>query len=481
MLKNYQIPKDFLWGGAIAANQAEGAHDKGGKGKSIADVHKYYPNKSNSEIQMEQQNGMTVSQIEDNLADKEGYYPKRHGIDFYHTYYDDLALLAEMGFKNFRTSIDWTRIFPTGEEEEPNEEGLKFYDKLIDRIIELGMEPIISILHYETPINISLKYGGWHNRKVADLFYKYGKVVLDRYKDKVKYWIVINQINLVGFEPFNSTAIPYDAVDDYEEATFQAIHNQFVASAKLKKYAEVVNPEMQIGTMVSDVTVYPASSKPDDVELAFKKNRMEYYYTDVQFFGEYPQYALNYFKENNIHIDITEEDKQILKENTMDYLAISYYYTDTADASKNTLKQTSTTPNPNVESSPWGWAIDPQGLYISLSTYWDRYKKPLMIAENGLGMYDEMEDGKIHDDYRIEYLSAHLSAMKEAMYDGADIFAYCAWGPIDIVSCSSAQMNKRYGFIHVDLDNEGKGSGKRMKKDSFDWYKKVIETNGAEL
>lgn len=481
MFKDYQMPKDFLWGGAIAANQAEGAFQVDGKGISLADVHKYYPDKTNAEISQEQIKGMSVADIQANLADTDSYYPKRHGIDFYHTYPEDLALLKELGFKTFRTSIDWTRIFPTGEEETPNEAGLAYYDRLIDKIIELGMEPIITILHYETPIQISLKYGGWNNRKVVDLFVKYGKVLLERYKEKVKYWIVINQINLIQFEPFNSTAIPYDTVDNYEEASFQAIHHQFIASAQLVAYAKKINPQMQMGTMVADCTAYPFSCKPDDVILAMKRNRMEYFYTDVQFRGEYPQYALNYFEEHGIEIDITLEDQQILKENTMDYLAISYYYSQMVNSEKNSMNPASVTPNPTLKVNPWGWAVDPQGLYNSLSQYWDRYGKPMIIAENGFGMYDKVTDGQIHDDYRISYLSEHIQQMKKAMYDGVDVIAYCAWGPIDIISCSSAQMEKRYGFVYVDLDNEGKGTGKRMKKDSFNWYQKVIATNGEEI
>ncbi|MGY3779459.1 glycoside hydrolase family 1 protein [Isobaculum melis] len=481
MSKNYQMPADFLWGGAIAANQAEGAFKVDGKGISLADLHRYYPEKSNAEISAAQHQGMSVADVKANLADQVGYYPKRHGIDFYHTYPEDLALLKEMGFKTFRTSIDWTKIFPTGEESEPNEAGLAYYDRLIDNIIELGMEPIMTILHYETPVEITLKYGGWNNREVIDLFVKYGKAVLDRYQDRVKYWIVINQINLIQFEPFNSTAIPYDTVDNYEEASYQAVHNQFVASAKIAEYARTLNPKLMMGTMVADCTAYPFSCNPDDVILAMKHNRMEYFYTDVQFNGAYPQYALNYFKENNIQLDIREEDKELLKANTMDYLAISYYYSQMVDATKNTIKADSITANPNLKANPWGWAVDPQGLYNSLSQYWDRYHKQIIIAENGFGMYDELVDGKVHDDYRISYLSEHIAQMKNAMYDGVEVIAYCAWGPIDIVSCSSAQMEKRYGFVYVDLDNEGQGSGKRIKKDSFDWYKKVIASNGEHL
>jgi 6-phospho-beta-glucosidase len=343
------------------------------------------------------------------------------------------------------------------------------------------MEPIITILHYETPVEITLKYGGWNNRNVIDLFVKYGKVVLERYQSKVKYWIVINQVNLIQFEPFNSTAIPYDTVDNYEEASFQAVHHQFVACAKLAAYAKTINPDMMIGTMMADCTAYPYSCDPEDVNLALRRNRMQYFYTDVQFQGEYPQYALNYFAENDIHLDITAEDKKILKDHPMDYLALSYYYSQMVDASKNTMSPSSVTPNPNLKANPWGWAVDPQGLYNSLSQYWDRYHKAIIIAENGFGMYDKLEDGQVHDDYRISYLSEHVAQMKRAMYDGVDVIAYCAWGPIDIISCSSAQMEKRYGFIYVDLDNEGQGSGQRIKKDSFEWYKQVIASNGETL
>lgn len=480
-MKNYEIPKNFLWGGAIAANQAEGAFKVDGKGMSLADLHNYYPEKSNEEICEAQHKGMSMTQIKANMEDTTGYYPKRHGIDFYHTYPEDLELLADMGFKTFRTSIDWTRIFPTGEDEEPNPLGLAYYDKLISKIIDLGMEPIITLLHYETPVNITLKYGGWNNRKVVDLFVKYGKVILERYKDQVNYWIAINQINLIQFEPFNSTAIPYDTVENFEEAAFQAIHHQFIATAKLHQFSKKIRPQMNFGTMVADCTAYPFSCAPDDVILALKKNRMQYFYTDVQFRGEYPQYALNYFAERNIQLVITEEDKKLLKENSLDYLALSYYYSQMVDATKNNMNPASMTPNPNLEVNPWGWAVDPQGLYNSLCQYWDRYHKSIIIAENGFGMYDELKDGKIHDEYRIAYLSEHISQMKRAMYDGVDVIAYCAWGPIDIISCSSAQMEKRYGFIYVDLDNTGNGSGERIKKDSYDWYKQIIKTNASEL
>ncbi|MFT9373660.1 glycoside hydrolase family 1 protein [Liquorilactobacillus hordei] len=482
MSKNFSMPKNFLWGGAIAANQAEGAFGVDGKGISLADVHKYYPDKTNEEIQVLQHKGMTKKQVEANIKDKEGYYPKRHGIDFYHSYPQDLKLLSEMGFKTFRTSIDWTRIFPTGDEEKPNEAGLKYYDNLIDKVIELGMEPIITMLHYETPINITLKYGGWNNRDVIPLFVKYGKVLLERYQKKVKYWIIINQINLIQFEPFNSTAICYDQVDNYLEAKYQAIHNQFVASAEIVKFGKQLNTALKLGTMVADSTAYPFSCKPEDVILALERNRMQYFYTDVQLRGVYPQAALNYFKENHINLKIQESDLKLLKKNTMDFLAVSYYYSQMVNSEKNDMDPLTTESNPYIKANPWGWGVDPLGLYNTLSQYWDRYQKPIMIAENGFGMYDKLSvDGKIHDQYRISYLAGHIAAMKKAIYNGADIFAYCAWGPIDIVSCSSAQMGKRYGFVYVDLDDKGQGSGRRIRKDSFSWYQHVIATNGAEL
>lgn len=477
-MSQYQdgFPDHFLWGGAVAANQCEGAFDVGGKGMSLADVHRYDPDQDITKHDSD----VTLAQVKAAIEDKIGYYPKRHGIDFYHTYKDDLKLLAEMGFKTFRTSIDWSRIFPNGDELEPNEEGLAFYDRLIDEILHLGMEPIITMLHYETPLNITLKYGGWHNRKVVDMFTRYGEVLLRRYQDKVKYWIVINQINLMYHESFNSVAICKDQVENVDEAKYQAIHHQFVVSAIIVEKAREINPDMKIGTMLADCTAYPESCDPDDVVMALKRNRLQYFFTDVQFRGEYPGYMKRFFAENNYDIKVEPGDAEILKKNTMDYLAISYYYSSMV-SSKNSMNPADTSKNPHLKANPWGWAIDPKGLYHALCQYYDRYQVPLMIAENGLGMYDKLEDGTVHDDYRISYLSQHIAQMKEAIKDGVEVFAYCAWGPIDIVSCSSAEREKRYGFIYVDLDNLGNGTGKRMKKDSFYWYKNVIATNGKEL
>lgn len=474
------FPKGFLWGGAVAANQIEGGFGLDGKGLSVADVHLYNPELDIKTASQESE--MTLAEVKRAMLDEEGYYPKRHGIDFYHTYKEDLKLLAEMGFTTFRTSIDWSRIFPNGDDAEPNELGLQFYDRLIDECLALGMEPIITMLHYETPLAITLNYGGWNNREVIELFAKYGEVLLKRYKDKVKYWIVINQINLVHLESFNSIAICEDQVENNEEAKYQAIHNQLVASALIVKKAREINPIFQMGTMLADCMASPFSCAPDDVVLAMKRNRMQYFFTDVQFRGAYPVYMRRYFAENQLDLQEEPADEILLRENTMDYLAISYYYSQTVSAKENGMDPTDVMENPHLKANPWGWAIDAKGFYNCLSQYYDRYQVPLMIAENGFGMYDKVEEnGEINDDYRIAYLSEHLTQLKEAIKDGVEVIAYCAWGPIDIVSCSSAEMEKRYGFIYVDLDNFGKGTGKRLKKKSFDWYKTVIASNGEIL
>ncbi|MBC1472536.1 glycoside hydrolase family 1 protein [Listeria seeligeri] len=475
------FPENFLWGGAIAASQADGAFDIGGKQPNTSDVQPYLKGLSNQEIQQLEKQGMTLKQVTKNLNDTSSYYPKRYGIDFYHTFESDLELLAEMGFRTFRTSIDWSRIFPNGTETEPNEVALDYYDRLIDKMLSLNIEPIITMLHYETPINVTLDYGGWQNKQVIDMFERYGKTLLERFGNKVKYWIVINQINMIQVEPFLSLAICNDQYENMEQAEYQAVHNQLVASAKIRKYAKKLPFDLEIGTMVADGTVYPYSCKPDDVILAMKHNRMQYLFTDVQFNGAYPQYAKNYFTENDISINITPDEISLLKENTMDYLAISYYFSQMVNSDIDSEKPESTSSNPNLIENAWGWNIDPQGLYNTLSQYADRYHKPIIIAENGFGAYDEIVDGKIHDDYRIDYLSKHIEQIGRAIYDGVEVIAFCAWGPIDIVSCSSQQMSKRYGFIYVDIDDEGNGTKKRIKKDSFNWYKEVIHTNGANI
>ena len=467
------FPKDFLWGGAIAANQAEGAWDVDGKGWCVADINEFLPDvdlekKSNMEI--------TTAYIKEAMNSTERIFPKRWGIDFYHTYKDDLKLLSELGLKTFRTSINWARIFPNGDESEPNETGLQFYDDLFDEIIKNGMEPMITMSHYEMPIHLTTSYKGWYSREVIDFFVRYGQVLLDRYHDKVKKWIVVNQINLIVHESFNHLGIPEDAVEDLLSAKYQGVHNEMVASALITKYAHAHYPDNEIGMMLCGGPSYAASSKAEDVLAALKLNQMEYFFADVLLRGRYPGYAFRYFDDKGIHITFGENDEEALK-HTADFMSFSYYYTQICDQDSYD-KDLGPHRNKELPANPWGWTIDPIGLRILLNDFYDRYQCPIYITENGIGYFDKLENGSIHDSYRIEYYRDHIRAMKEAIKDGVDLRGYYAWGPIDIVSCSSSEMSKRYGFIYVDSDDYGKGSGKRIKKDSFAWYQKVIRSNG---
>lgn len=467
--------KDFLWGGAFAACQSEGEFDKDGRGLSTADIHLY--TKDLDRANVTEEGGGTLEDVLAKAADKVGYYPKRYGINFYHTYKEDLALLKEMGFQCFRTSISWSRIFPKGDEAEPNEEGLKFYDRLIDEIIKDGMVPIITMSHYDMPLYLASEYGGFANRKVIDFFVNYATVLLKRFKGKVKYWIVCNQVNLVPMVQFGSLGLCNGQDENMEQLMYQAVHHQFVACAKVKALGKEIDPEAHLGTMVADGTFYPASCRPEDIVYTMKHNRMQYFFTDVQLQGEYPIYAIRYFQDNNVKIVIEDGDEEIIKNNPMEFLAISYYASRMIDAETGKVSQ-----NPHLKPTPWEWRMDPLGLYNSLSQYWDRYGIPLLIAENGFGAIDKIEeDGKIHDEYRIDYLRQHIEQLKECSKDGVELIAYCAWGPIDIVSSSTGEMSKRYGMVYVDRDDFGKGSQERIKKDSFYWYQHVIETNGEEL
>lgn len=476
------FPKDFLWGGAIAANQAEGAWNIDGKGPSIADIEILPETYSRKKIVGFKH---TKEDIEYALKDTEGYYPRRSAIDFYHTYKEDLALMAEMGFKCFRTSFNWTRIFPKGIENEPNEAGLKFYDEMLDEMIRLGIEPVMTITHYEIPVYLVTEYNGFLSKKVVNAYVKYAKTLFDRYHDKVKYWILFNQTNcLGGWGEFASLGL----LEGYSENdVYQAVHHQFVAGAEAVKYAHTNYPNLKIGVMLGDDTRYPRTCKPEDVFAATQVNRMrQFFFSDVPVRGEYPGYALRYFKDHNIHIDVSSDEEILLKENIVDFVSFSYYFTQTIAAKSNTVDASAASPqedtsNPYIEKTIWGWGIDPLGFRNSLNQYWDRYQKPIFIAENGLGALDEVIDDKIHDDYRISYLKENIRAMKEAIKDGVDVFGYASWGPIDIISCSQGEMSKRYGYVYVDIDDRGNGTRKRLRKDSFYWYQHVIETNGEEL
>lgn len=472
-----KFPEAFFWGGAVAANQLEGAYQEGGKGLSVADINQF---RDDIDIKKKSNKEIATEDIEFAIQDQAGRYPKREGIDFYHTFREDIKLLAETGMNSFRTSISWARIFPKGDELIPNEEGLRFYDELIDCLLENGMEPLITISHYEMPLHLTTEYNGWSNRKMIDFFVRFSEVLFDRYQNKVKYWILVNQMNLITHESFNHLGIPSDKVKNLKQAKYQGVHNELVACARATKIAKKINPEMQIGMMSYYGNLYPATCKPEDILSALKNNQMEYFYSDVLARGQYPSYAYRFFEEQGIDIVFGEKDEEDFK-NTVDFISYSYYYTRIISAENAHLDDPASS-NPYLKASDWGWAIDPIGLRVSLNEYYDRYQLPIMITENGMGFYETLDkDGQIHDEYRIDFLRQHIQQMKEAIYDGVELIGYYPWGPIDLVSCSSSEMSKRYGFIYVDLDDYGHGTGKRVRKLSFDWYKQVTASNGEEL
>ncbi|MCT0497895.1 6-phospho-beta-glucosidase [Lactococcus cremoris] len=476
------LKKDFLWGGAVAAHQLEGGWNAGGKGVSVADV------------MTAGSNGVEIK-ITNGVIEGENY-PNHEAIDFYHHYKEDVALFAELGLNCFRTSIAWTRIFPKGDESEPNEEGLQFYDDLFDECLKNGIEPVITLSHFELPYHLVTEYGGFRNRKLIDFFFHFSEVVMNRYKDKVKYWMTFNEINnqanfMRDFAPFTNSGLKFPegaSEKEREEIMYQAAHYELVASAKVVELGHKINPDFQIGCMIAMCPIYPATCKPEDMMASTVTMQRRYWFADVHVRGHYPSYLKAYFESKEFKLDISDEDLEVLKNGKVDYIGFSYYmsfvikdhgkaptfdYNEDKDLVKNNY----------VKDSEWGWQIDPLGLRYAMNWFYERYEKPLFIVENGFGAVDEVEaDGSIHDPYRIEYLKAHIESMKEAVeYDGVDLMGYTPWGFIDLVSAGTGEMKKRYGVIYVDKDNEGNGTLKRSKKDSFDWYQKVIATNGEEL
>jgi 6-phospho-beta-glucosidase len=479
------FPEVFLWGGATAANQLEGAYNEGGKGLSIFDMVTFVPKEERTnEIEMDVK---SKKELENLLAGKGGNnFPKRRGIDFYHRFKEDIALFAEMGFKTFRMSISWPRIFPNGDDREPNEEGLEFYDKVFDELLKYGIEPLVTLSHYEIPLNLVQKYNGWADRRTVEFFVHYAETVFNRDKGKVKYWLTFNEINISTISPYIGSGILIDEVENKEQTVYQALHHQFVASARAVKAGHAIIPNSMIGCMLARMEVYPETCNPDDVLEALKEDQMNLFFTDVQVRGYYPSYMLSYFEENNIKIEMLPGDEEILLQHPVDFLSFSYYMTMVASGAPGKKKEKgnffSGVKNPYLAASDWGWQIDPKGLRITLKKMYDRYQVPLFIVENGLGAYDRVEeDGSINDDYRIEYLRAHIEQMKEAIYEGVDLIGYTTWGCIDLISAGTSEMSKRYGFIYVDQDDYGNGTLARTKKKSFDWYKNVIATNGEQL
>ena len=475
------LPQNFLWGGAVAAHQLEGGWNEGDKGPSVSDV------------LTAGANGVP-RRITDGVLPGERY-PNHDAIDFYHTYKDDIKLFAEMGFKCFRTSIAWTRIFPEGDEEAPNEAGLQFYDDLFDELLKYGIEPVITLSHFEMPYHLAKEYGGWLDRRVIGFFVRYAETVMERYKNKVKYWMTFNEINNQSntssdIYGWTNSGIRFSQCANPEQAMYQAAHHEMVASALVVRRGHEINPDFKIGCMCSFVPFYPYSCDPDDVMVALESMHERYHFLDVQVRGHYPAYSLRNWERKGIVIDIQPEDEEILRNGCVDYIGFSYYMSNAVKASIHNDTSATTDgssehsiKNPYVKASDWGWQIDPVGLRYSLDSLYERYEKPLFIVENGFGAIDQLApDGTCDDSYRIAYLRDHIREMKKAVeLDGVDLMGYTPWGCIDLVSFTTGELKKRYGFIYVDKNDDGTGTGRRFRKKSFGWYKKVIASNGEDL
>ena len=472
------FPENFLWGGATAANQCEGGFDQGGRGLANVDV-----------IPTGKDRRAVITGKREMLAFEEGYfYPAKEAIDMYHHFKEDIALFAEMGFKTYRLSIAWSRIFPKGDEETPNEEGLRFYEELFLECRKYQIEPLVTITHFDCPIHLIKEYGGWRNRKMIAFYENLCRAIFTRYKGLVKYWLTFNEINMILHAPFLGAGLTFAEGENEEQIKYQAAHHELVASALATKIAHEIDPENKVGCMLAAASYYPYSCNPKDVWESKKSDRGNYFFIDVQSRGEYPNYGLKMLAEKGITLERTAEDTALLKAHTVDFISFSYYASRVAASEDSGVEKTEgnlfpTIKNPYLEASEWGWQIDPLGLRITMNDLYDRYQKPLFIVENGLGAVDTPnEDGKINDVYRIDYLRAHIAAMKEAIdQDGVELLGYTSWGCIDLVSAGTGEMKKRYGYIYVDRDNEGNGTLARSKKQSFYWYKKVIVSNGEDL
>ncbi|RFZ79090.1 6-phospho-beta-glucosidase [Lacrimispora amygdalina] len=466
-----RLPDDFLWGGAVAANQIEGGWNRGGKGISVSDV-------------LTAGSHGVERQITDGII--EGlYYPNHEASGFHSRYKEDIALLHEMGFKCFRTSIAWTRIFPNGDEEEPNEEGLLFYDSMFDTCLQYGIQPIVTISHFEMPYHLVKEYGGWRNRKLIDFYMNYCKALFIRYKDKVKYWLTFNEINMIIRKPWKPGGIKFLEGENKLQTEYQAAHYMLVASAKAVKLGKEINPDFMIGGMFLHPTSYAATCDPADVMAHVKKLQQAYMFLDVHVRGVYPRSHYKFLENNQLVIETLPEDAVTLKEGVVDYIGFSYYSSsvvmaDPSNQNKSEGNEISGYKNPLLKGSEWGWQIDPVGLRITLNWLYDKYQIPLFIVENGLGAVDTLEeDGGIHDSYRIDYLRRHVEEIKKAVFeDGVEVMGYTPWGCIDLISAGTGEMKKRYGFIYVDKDDKGNGTLNRYKKDSFYWYRECIRSNG---
>ncbi len=480
------FPKGFLWGGAIAANQIEGAWSEDGKGPSVADVGEYRPKVDVKNYEAHAR--ITSADIQAAIQDRDdAKYPKRRGVDFYHRYKEDLALLADMGFKVLRLSIAWTRLFPTGEEAEPHPAGVAFYKNVFGEMKRLGIEPLVTLSHYEMPLALSLKYNGWEDRRVVDMFVRFSRACYEHFGEYVKLWLTFNEVDSIIRHPFTTAGIIPDRCGGREEAVcYQALHHQFVAAALATSLCREMIPGGKMGCMLTKLIAYPRTCAPEDVSATQLRNLDNMFYTDVMVFGEYPGIILRQLEKKGILPVREPGDGEILKQGIVDFVSFSYYMSMTESVDPNAERTPGNTilgvKNPYLESSEWGWQVDPIGLRISLIELYDRYKKPLFVVENGIGSKDTVEeDGAVHDPYRIDYFRSHFEEMEKAIDAGVEMMGYTSWAPIDLVSASTNQMSKRYGFIYVDQDDLGKGTLRRSRKDSFYWYKKVISTNGEDM
>lgn len=492
------FPEGFLWGGATAANQIEGAWNEDGRGPAVSD----YAILLNKEMREREHiveggplNAVTRQSLSERMAHPEKYdFPKRRGIDFYHTYAADIALLAEMGLKVFRMSISWSRIFPNGDDLEPNELGLAFYDRVFDECHKHGIEPMVTLSHFDMPLNLAVKYNGFASRHVVDAFEHFAETLFKRYKGKIRYWMTFNEINHVYANPCTCDGVIWDELPDGGNPyagrwpkKFQIAHNQLVASARAVIKCHEIDPEAKIGNMLCRLENYAETSKPEDELQVLFEDHFNWFFTDVQARGEYPYYIKRFFKDYGVHLEVEQGDLETLKRGTIDYISISYYMTYIMRYKGKISPEPSgqlltVIKNPYLEQTAWGWPIDPIGLRITLNHIYDRYHLPIFISENGCGLYEQPdENGRVIDDAHIEYMKAHVEQLAEAIRDGVDVFGYAWWGPIDVVSSGTSEMSKRYGQIYVDLDDYGKGTGKRLRTKSFYYYKKLIESNGADL
>lgn len=471
-----RFPEGFLWGGALAANQAEGAHLEGGKGLTTVDMIPHGPNRM--AVKLGQEKRFSLREDE--------FYPSHGAIDFYHRYKDDIALMAEMGFTVFRTSIAWARLYPRGDEREPNAEGIAFYRALFEECKKHGIEPLVTLCHFDVPMHLVTEYGSWRNRQMVTFFTRYARTCFEAFDGLVKYWLTFNEINILLHSPFSGAGLVFEEGEHQEQVKYQAAHHELIASALATRIAHEVNPANQVGCMLAGGSFYPYSCKPVDVWAALQKERENLLFIDVQARGAYPAYAARVFRDKGVVLVKEPGDDELLQ-HTVDFVSFSYYASRCAAADMNQgntseANVVKSLKNPYIEVSEWGWGIDPLGLRITINTLHDRYQKPLFLVENGLGAVDEVnEQGEIEDDYRIAYLREHIQAMGDAIEDGIPLMGYTSWGCIDLVSASTGEMSKRYGFVHVDRDDAGRGTLARRRKKSFWWYKKVIASHGEDL